>query len=121
MTVPGAIPRPRKHRLLVPPGVTFAAHGKEARVRSTSSRSRCFALALGFGLAAALPSLAADKELAAGCAPQVPPDSWSLRQIAREGAPYEEGERVLLLAWEIVEDDRPLRVESALVMRVAGD
>lgn len=48
-----------------------------------------------------------------------PPRSWDLDEIARE-TPTFAGGRVYVLAWTIMEDedDRRLRVESCLVMRV---
>jgi hypothetical protein len=46
------------------------------------------------------------------------PRSWSLEEIAKETPPYGTEGRVYVLAWKIIEDDRPLRVESCLVLKV---
>jgi hypothetical protein len=46
------------------------------------------------------------------------PRSWSLEEIAKETPPYGTEGRVYVLAWKVVEDDRPLRVESCLVLKV---
>lgn len=46
------------------------------------------------------------------------PRSWSLEEITKQTPPYAAGGRVYVLAWKVVEDDRPLRLESCLVLRV---
>jgi hypothetical protein len=46
------------------------------------------------------------------------PRSWSLEEIAKETPPYRTKGRVYVLAWKVVEDERPLRVESCLALRV---
>jgi hypothetical protein len=46
------------------------------------------------------------------------PRSWSLDEIAKEAPPYRAEGRVYVLAWKVVEDDRPLRIESCLVLKV---
>lgn len=48
------------------------------------------------------------------------PSSWNLDEIARETPPYgyEGMKGVYVLAWAIREDDRPLKVEECVVMRV---
>src|SRR5262245_30834736 len=48
------------------------------------------------------------------------PPSWSLEDIAKESPPYGTNDPVHVLAWKIVEDERPLRVESCLVLKVLG-
>ncbi|WP_020472832.1 hypothetical protein [Zavarzinella formosa] len=50
-------------------------------------------------------------------APNELPRSWSLEEIDKQ-MPGPRGDRVYVLAWKIVEDDRPLRVESCLAIRV---
>jgi hypothetical protein len=46
------------------------------------------------------------------------PRSWSLEEIAKETPPFDTDGRVYVLAWKVVQDDRPLRVESCLALRV---
>jgi hypothetical protein len=46
------------------------------------------------------------------------PRSWSLEEVAKATPPYGVKGRVYVLAWRIQEDERPLRVESCLVLRV---
>ena len=43
------------------------------------------------------------------------PGSWKREEIEKATPPYGAGGRVYVLAWKIVEDARPLRVESCLV------
>jgi hypothetical protein len=54
----------------------------------------------------------------AAAVPNELPRSWSLGEIARQSPPYGTGGRVYVLAWKVMEDDRPLRVESCLVLKV---
>jgi len=49
------------------------------------------------------------------------PRSWSLEEIALQAPPLVPAERVYALAWSIIEDERPLRVESCLVLKVFAD
>jgi hypothetical protein len=49
------------------------------------------------------------------------PRSWSLKEIAKETPPYRAEGRVYVLAWKVVEDERPLRVESCLALRVLDE
>jgi hypothetical protein len=49
------------------------------------------------------------------------PRSWSLEEIALQMPPYETPGRVYVLAWSIIEDERPLRVESCLALKVLAD
>jgi hypothetical protein len=49
------------------------------------------------------------------------PRSWNLEDIARKTPPYGAKGRVYVLAWKIMEDDRPLRVESCLVLKVLDE
>jgi hypothetical protein len=46
------------------------------------------------------------------------PASWDLKAIEQVMPPYATPGRVHVLAWKVVEDDRPLRIESALVLKV---
>jgi hypothetical protein len=46
------------------------------------------------------------------------PRAWSFDEIAKQTPPYGAEGRVYVLAWEVIEDDRPLRVESCLVLKV---
>jgi hypothetical protein len=46
------------------------------------------------------------------------PRTWSLDEIAKETPSYGVDGRVFVLAWKIMEDHRPLRVESCLVLKV---
>ncbi len=46
------------------------------------------------------------------------PRSWSLEEIAKKTPPYGADGRVCVLAWKVVEDERPVRVESCLVFKV---
>ena len=77
-------------------------------------------LAIVLGLTAGA-ARAADSALAQGCGANAPPASWTLKQIEKESPPFLKGERPILLAWSILEDDRPLRVENALVARHSPD
>jgi hypothetical protein len=49
------------------------------------------------------------------------PRGWSRTEIAKEMPPYGADGKVYVLAWKIVEDERPLRVESCLVLKVLPD
>ena len=56
--------------------------------------------------------------------PPVPnelPRSWSLEEIAKEAPPYGTQGRVYVLAWQVIEDKRPLRVESCLILKVVKE
>jgi hypothetical protein len=46
------------------------------------------------------------------------PRSWSMEHIAKQAPPIETKEPVYVLAWKVMEDDRPMRVESCLVLKV---
>lgn len=46
------------------------------------------------------------------------PRSWNLEEIAKQTPPYGAEGRVHVLAWKVMVDDRPLRVESCLVLKV---
>ena len=49
------------------------------------------------------------------------PSSWKLAEIEKEMPPYGADGKIYVLAWTIKEDDRPLRVESCLVLKVLPD
>lgn len=49
------------------------------------------------------------------------PAGWKLTEIEKEMPPYGADGKVYVLAWKIAEDDRPLRVESCLVLKVLPD
>jgi hypothetical protein len=63
------------------------------------------------GLIATDPRLAVPNEL---------PRGWKMADIAAAALPRDGG-RVYVLAWQILQDDRPFRVESCLVVKVSGD
>jgi hypothetical protein len=68
--------------------------------------------------------IAATLALAAGPPAGVPdelPRAWSLEEIAKATPPFGVRGRVYPLAWKVVEDDRPLRVESCLVLKDDGE
>jgi len=46
------------------------------------------------------------------------PRSWSMEEICKAAPPYGGEGRVYVLAWQIIEDDRPMRIESCLVLQV---
>jgi hypothetical protein len=46
------------------------------------------------------------------------PRSWSLEDISKATPLSTAGGRVYVLAWKVVQDERPVRVERCLVMRV---
>jgi hypothetical protein len=46
------------------------------------------------------------------------PRTWELGEIADATPPYKTEGKVYVLAWQVREDDRPLRVESCLVLKV---
>src|SRR5262249_22294025 len=46
------------------------------------------------------------------------PRSWSLEEIAKATPPLGTEGRVYVLAWSVLQDDRRLRVESCLALRV---
>lgn len=50
------------------------------------------------------------------------PRSWDIKEIEKAAPPYGDGggDRVFVLAWKIIEDDRPLRVETCLVLKELG-
>jgi hypothetical protein len=66
-------------------------------------------------LAAATPARAASKPAPCGY-----PSSWKLKEIAEAVSPSDPKGRAYVLAWKVVEDDRPLRVESCLVLKELG-
>jgi hypothetical protein len=51
-----------------------------------------------------------------------PPDElpfgWNAAEIEGAAPPYHAGGQAYVLAWVVIEDDRPFRVESCLVLRV---
>jgi hypothetical protein len=49
------------------------------------------------------------------------PRTWSLDEIALQMPPFETPGRVYVLAWSILEDERPVRVESCLALKVLAD
>jgi hypothetical protein len=49
------------------------------------------------------------------------PRSWSLEEIALQMPPLEPAGRVYVLAWSIIEDERPVRVEECLAVKVFAD
>ena len=74
--------------------------------------------------ALAILSLSAVSTNAADPPPAVPnelPRSWSMEEIALQVPPFQTPGRVYVLAWSIVEDERPLRVESCLALKVLAD
>ena len=69
-------------------------------------------------------SVGAMTTYAADPPPAVPnelPRSWSLEEIALQTPPFETPGRVYVLAWSIIEDERPVRVESCLALKVLAD
>jgi hypothetical protein len=46
------------------------------------------------------------------------PRSWRFREIAKATPPSGAGGRVFVLAWSIMQDDRPVRAENSLTLRV---
>ena len=46
------------------------------------------------------------------------PRSWNLDDIAKATPPYGTKDPVYVLAWKVMQDERPLRVESCLVLKV---
>jgi hypothetical protein len=46
------------------------------------------------------------------------PPSWTLEDIASQTPPYGARGRVYVLAWKILEDERPIRFESCLALKV---
>jgi hypothetical protein len=71
------------------------------------------AVALLLASAAWLPADPQEKPV-----PNELPRSWDLDAIAKETPPLGSEGRVYVLAWKVVEDERPLRVESCLVLKV---
>jgi hypothetical protein len=53
-----------------------------------------------------------------GSVPNELPRSWSLAEMTEATPPYRVEGRVYALAWQVVEDERPVRVESCLVLKV---
>jgi hypothetical protein len=51
-------------------------------------------------------------------APTEPPCSWGAKEIGKQAPPYGVKGRVYVLAWKFMEDERPLRVDSLLVLKV---
>ena len=78
-------------------------------------RLRCFGIVTAFAVAYIPGSPVASDEKPV---PNELPRSWSLGEVARKTPPYGAEGRVYVLAWKVVEDDRPLRVESCLVLKV---
>jgi hypothetical protein len=46
------------------------------------------------------------------------PADWSITELSKVTPPVDDESRFYVLAWEVIEDDRPLRVEKCLVLRV---
>lgn len=46
------------------------------------------------------------------------PRSWRLEEIAKHAPPYATEGRIYVLAWKVIEDGRPFRVENCLVLKV---
>ena len=59
------------------------------------------------------PSLAEEKDVSSDL-----PRSWKLKEIEKDTPPYGAEGKIYVLAWKIIEDERPLRVESCLVLKV---
>jgi hypothetical protein len=76
-------------------------------------RSMSALAVLSLWCATGLPASAQQKPV-----PNELPRSWNLEEIAKETPPYSAGGRVYVLAWKVVEDERPLRIESCLALRV---
>lgn len=53
--------------------------------------------------------------------PNEVPRDWSLEEIAKDTPPFGSDGRVYVLVWKVEEDDRPVRVESCLVLKVLDD
>ncbi len=49
------------------------------------------------------------------------PRAWDLAEIERATPPYGAGGTVYVLAWKVEEDNRPLRVETCLVLKDLGE
>jgi len=49
------------------------------------------------------------------------PCSWSAKEVGKQAPPYGVKGRVYVLAWKFIEDDRPLRVDSLLVLKVLAN
>ena len=73
-------------------------------------------LAAWVAAAAPVPNGARPKD----AAPSELPRGWDLAEIEEAAPPYGAGGRVSVLAWKVVEDDRPLRVETCLVLKDLG-
>ena len=58
------------------------------------------------------------KPVTSKAVPNELPRSWSIEEIGKESPPYGAEGRVYVLAWQILEDDRPMRVESCLVLQI---
>jgi hypothetical protein len=54
--------------------------------------------------------------------PNEVPRSWDIKEIEKAAPPFGDvdGARIFVLAWQVREDDRPLRVESCLVLKDLG-
>jgi len=70
-----------------------------------------YCLSVVAGLVASDPRFAGPNEL---------PRGWKIADIAAAALPPGDG-RVYVLAWQILQDDRPLRVESCLAVKVSDD
>ncbi len=73
----------------------------------------CGAVAAALFICASWPSAHAQEKPV----PNELPRNWTLEEIAKEMPPHGADGRVYVLAWTITEDDRPLRVESCLVLK----
>ena len=80
--------------------------------------TRCCAIAAAL-LVSLVPCLSSPDEGKA--VPNELPRSWRLDEIATKTPPFMAEGRVYCLAWKVVEDDRPLRVESCLVLKVLNE
>ena len=80
-------------------------------------RSACSVTILALGTLM-FSSTACRSEKAEAPASNELPRSWSLEEIARATPPYGVADPVYVLAWEVIEDERPLRVERCLVLKV---
>lgn len=77
-------------------------------------------LALTIGSLALLFAAATSARAASKPDPCGYPSNWKIQEIARAVSPSDSKGRTYVLAWKVVEDDRPLRVESCLVLQEIG-
>ena len=84
---------------------------------------RALALAIALGAAAVAHADSTVREQSGGSGCGKMPPSWKLEAITAAAAPGEDARALTtrVLAWQIDEDDRPLRVERALVWIAARD